>query len=106
MKFIRRDILYPCHFLLNLSLSQLVIVLSDYFCFHILFLLFFGETSPVELSIATDVLFTSLYIGEIHGDIFLGVLHLLLFIRFLLVAILFVLLDIVFEVVKCLFEFL
>ena len=99
MKLIRRNILYSDHLLLDFSLAEFIIVLSDYFCFHVLFLLFFCEASPVELSITADVLLTFLDIGEVHGNIFLGVLKFLLFIRLLLLTILFILLYVVLEVI-------
>ena len=80
MKLVRRNVLYSCHFLLDFSLSKLVVVLSDYFCFHVLFFLLFCEASPIELSVTSDVLLAFLDVGEIHGKISLGLLHFLLFI--------------------------
>lgn len=72
-------VLFTFYFFLYLSLSDLVIEISDYFGLHILFLLLFTQTSPVELAIFAEELHTSLNFRKIHRCIVpgLSLIHLL-----------------------------
>ncbi len=55
MKLFDFDIVFSFQFLLNLTISELIIEILDNLCFHVLFLLFFSKATPIQLSIIAFV---------------------------------------------------
>lgn len=66
MKFLLGNVFFAFHFLLNLSFSHFIIKFSNDFCFHVLFLFFFSQTSPIELTIFSEKLFTFFDFRKVH----------------------------------------
>lgn len=56
----------PFHLLLDLSFPHLLIAFFYYLCFHVFFLLFFCQHSPVQLSIPTDILLPFVQLCIVH----------------------------------------
>ena len=107
MKFFDFDIVFSLQFLFNLTVSEFIIEVLDNLCFHVLFLLFSSEATPIQLTIVAFILLSFLEICEIHRVVIMAqYIFLIVLLTTFLNFLLFFLFDIVFEVINCLFELL
>lgn len=83
MKLLGSDVLLSFEFFFNFSFPDFVIEFPDNLSFHVLFLLFSGQTSPIKFSVFSEKLFTLLDFWEIHGLI-VGCMTLLEFLHLLI----------------------
>ena len=81
VKLFGSNVRFSFHFLFDFSFSELIKALTNDFCTHVLFFLFFAETSPIQLSIFSKILFTSFKINLVDGSWRVIQRLLLLFIR-------------------------
>ncbi len=67
MQLFGSDVGLALQLVLNLTLPQLVVVLPDHLCLHVLALLLLREAPPVQLSVPSQVFLPLLYIRKVHG---------------------------------------